>query len=121
MDFLSFLVLTAHAFVVWVLCFATIGIGMKVTSQRKALIVHAIAAPLYAAAATAVYFSFFANTTPIVVAIYFVGFIVVLDFFLVALLILRSLDMFRSVLGTWLPFFLIFIASLITGLLIIYL
>ena len=112
------LVLTAHAVVVWALCFATIGIGMKVTTQRMALTVHAIAAPLFAAGATAVYYTWFGSAPPIVAASFFVGFIVMMDFFLVALVILRSLDMFRSVLGTWLPFLLIFSASLITGLVI---
>jgi hypothetical protein len=36
MNLSSLLVLTAHAFVVWALCFATIGIGMKVTTERRA-------------------------------------------------------------------------------------
>lgn len=41
------LILLAHAAVGWALCFATIGIGMAVTTDRNALIVHAIAAPVY--------------------------------------------------------------------------
>jgi hypothetical protein len=114
----SILVLTAHALVVWALCFATIGIGMKVTTQRRALVIHAIAAPLFAAAASAVYYTWFAVVPPLVAAAFFVGFIVLMDFFLVALVILRSLDMFRSVLGTWLPFLLIFFATFLTGVLL---
>jgi hypothetical protein len=118
MNLSSTLVLLAHAFVVWLLCFATIGIAMKVTAERRALIIHAIAAPVFAAGASAVYFTWFAVATPLVAAAIFVGFIMVMDFVLVALVILRSLDMFRSALGTWLPFLLIFSAALLTGLLL---
>jgi hypothetical protein len=35
--------------------------------------------------------------------------------FVVALLVEKSFDMFRSVLGTWLPFALIFLATWLTG------
>jgi hypothetical protein len=37
------------------------------------------------------------------------------DMFVVALLIEKSLDMFRSPLGTWVPFLLIFLSSWVTG------
>jgi hypothetical protein len=67
---------------------------------------------------SATYFSWFGTVTPFVAASFFVGFIGLMDLFLVAMIILRSLDMFRSVLGTWLPFLLIFAATLLTGLLI---
>jgi hypothetical protein len=40
----------------------------------------------------------------------------VVDFFVVALLINRSLDMFASLLGTWIPFALIFTSTYLTGL-----
>jgi hypothetical protein len=43
------------------------------------------------------------------------GFIALVDFALVAVVMLRSLDMFRSVVGTWLPFLLIFAATAVTG------
>ncbi len=39
-----------------------------------------------------------------------------MDFLLVALVILRSLAMFASLLGTWIPFALIFTATYLTGL-----
>ena len=38
------------------------------------------------------------------------------DFLVVALLILHSLDMFASLLGTWIPFTLIFTSTYLTGL-----
>lgn len=40
---------------------------------------------------------------------------ILVDFFLVALIINRSLEMFTSPLGTWIPFALIFISSYLTG------
>ncbi len=43
------------------------------------------------------------------------AFIVLVHFVLVAFVMLRSLDMFRSVLGTWLPFALIYGATAATG------
>jgi hypothetical protein len=42
-----------------------------------------------------------------------------MDFFVVALIIYQSLDMFRSLLGTWVPFFLIFGATWATGELVV--
>jgi hypothetical protein len=37
------------------------------------------------------------------------------DFFVVGLAVNRSLEMFTSVLGTWIPFALIFLATWLTG------
>jgi hypothetical protein len=38
-----------------------------------------------------------------------------MDFFVVAMLINRSFEMFASLLGTWLPFMLIFASSYLVG------
>ena len=40
-------ILLVHAFVGWLLCAATMGIGMAVTTLQNALIIHAIAAPIF--------------------------------------------------------------------------
>jgi hypothetical protein len=45
-----------------------------------------------------------------------VSFVIIVDFFIVALLINKSLDMFASLLGTWIPFVLIFTSTYLTGL-----
>jgi hypothetical protein len=37
-------------------------------------------------------------------ALVFVSFVIIIDFLVVALLINRSLEMFNSLLGTWIPF-----------------
>jgi hypothetical protein len=112
------LIVMAHAGVGWALCFATIGIGQAVTSLQAALIVHAIGAPLYFAAVSAVYFTRFGYTSPLQTAVAFTGFVMVVDFALVAVVVLHSLAMFASPLGTWIPFALIFAATWLTGVLV---
>jgi hypothetical protein len=109
------IVILVHAFVGWALCGATMGIGMAVTSLDTTLIVHAIGAPVFFAAISLVYFRKFNYTTPLQTAIAFVAFVVFMDFFVVALLIEKSFEMFASILGTWIPFALIFIATYLTG------
>ncbi len=110
------LIILVHAFIGWALCAAVMGIGMAVTSSTATLIVHAIAAPIFFWAVSSVYFSRFDYTTPLQTAAIFVGFVIGMDFLLVALVILRSLAMFTSLLGTWIPFALIFTATYLTGL-----
>jgi len=108
-----------HAFVGWALCAATMGIGMAVTTVDNALIVHAIGAPVYFAVVSSFHYRKFDYTTPVLTAAIFTGFVMVVDFFVVALLINRSLEMFASLLGTWVPFALIFASSYLTGLLMV--
>jgi hypothetical protein len=111
-------IITVHAFVGWLLCAATMGIGMAVTSLQTTLILHAIGAPIFFAAVSLVYFTRFNYTRPLPTALIFVGFVIVVDFFVVALLINKSLAMFESILGTWIPFALIFCSTLVTGLIV---
>ena len=110
------LIILAHWFVGWVLCAATMGIGQAVTTLQNALIVHAIAAPIFFAGVSWVYFRRFNYTAPLQTALIFVGLVILVDFFVVALLINRSLEMFTSLLGTWIPFVLIFASTYVTGL-----
>jgi hypothetical protein len=93
-----------HAFVGWALCAAIMGIGPTVTTMENTLIIHAIGAPIFFAAITLFYFKKFGYITPLQTAIIFVGFVIAVDFFVVALLILKSLEMFTNMLGTWIPF-----------------
>ena len=99
----------------WVLCAATMGIGMSVTSLENTLIIHLVGAPIFFIIVSLIYFSKFKYTTPFITALIFIGFVMVVDFFLVALVINKSLDMFTSPLGTWIPFALIFISTYLTG------
>jgi hypothetical protein len=109
------IIILVHAFVGWALCAATMGIGMAVTSLNNALLIHAFAAPIFFAGISLVYFRKFNYTTPLQTALIFIAFVVGMDFFLVALIINRSLAMFTSLLGTWIPFGLIFTSTWLTG------
>jgi hypothetical protein len=115
MAFTKVLVLLAHAFVGWLLCAATMGIGMAITTLQAALVIHAIGAPIYFAGVSSFYFSRFNFTGALATATVFVLFVIAVDFLFVALLINRSLAMFESLLGTWVPFALIFGSTFVTG------
>jgi len=116
MNFKKFLTIVVYALIGWALCFATIGIGRALLPMQTALIIHAIAAPIFFVLLSMSYFTRFNYTTPLQTALLFVGIVIALDFFVVSLLILRSTVMFTSILGTWIPFALIFASTYITGL-----
>jgi hypothetical protein len=104
------------ALIGWALCFTTIGIGMATTTQNNALVIHAVAAPIYFVGLSLIYFRRFNYTPPLETALAFVGIVIAMDFFVAAMLILRSFVMFYSPLGTWIPFGLIFASTWLTGL-----
>jgi hypothetical protein len=103
------------AFAGWAACGATMGIGMSLMHLDKLLILHVVAAPIYFGVVSLIYFRRWRHAGPLTTALIFVGFVLILDFFVVALIIYQSLDMFRSPLGTWLPFLLIFGTTWATG------
>ena len=115
MNLRKILIILAHALAGWALCAATMGIGMAATSLENALIIHAIGAPIFFLIVSLIYFKNFGYTTPLQTALIFTSLVIVIDFFVVALLINHSLDMFASLLGTWIPFTLIFISTYLTG------
>ncbi len=110
------LIIIVHAFTGWALCGAIIGIGGSVTSIQATLIIHAIAAPIIFFVLSMIYFKKFNYTKPLSTAIIFIGFVIVMDAGLVAPVFEKSYDMFRSLIGTWIPFILIFISTYLTGL-----
>ena len=110
------LILLAHAFMGWGLCGAIVGIGRNVTSMQVTLIVHAVGAPVIFVVISLIYYKWFHYTTALQTAAAFVLFVIFMDVFVVALLIEKSFEMFSSILGTWLPFVLIFAAVYTTGL-----
>ena len=109
-------VILAFPFAGWALCFATIGIGMAILEKQTALVVHAILAPVYFAILSFLYFRRFNYTKPLQTALIFLVFVMAMDTFVVSLLILRSTEMITSILGAWIPFFLIFASTFLTGL-----
>ena len=115
MNFKKLTIILGHAFVGWALCTASIGFGMAVTSVENALIIHAIGAPLFFAAVSLIYFNKFNYTTPVQTAAIFVAFVILMDVFVVSLIVLKNFDMFASLLGTWIPFVLIFTATYLVG------
>lgn len=117
MSLKKWLILLAHAFVLWALCAAVMGVGMALMPLETALVVHAAVAPVIAIAVTSFYYWKFNHSKPLQSAIFFVLFIIIMDAVIVAMVINKSFAMFESFLGTWLPFILIFTASLLTGLL----
>ncbi|MHA1991815.1 MAG: hypothetical protein ACW981_02495 [Candidatus Hodarchaeales archaeon] len=109
------LIIAFHAFIGWFLCGATMGIGQATTTIENALIIHALAAPIIFFLVSAIYFSKFNYTSPLLTAIIFILFVIVVDFFLVAMIIEQSFEMFYSPLGTWIPFVLMFLSTWLTG------
>ena len=109
------IVILFHAFIGWFLCGATMGIGQATTTIDNALIIHAVAAPIIFFLVSIVYFSKFNYTSPLVTATIFILFVIIVDFFLVAMVIEQSFEMFYSPLGTWIPFILMFLSTWLTG------
>ncbi len=79
------------------------------------LIVHAAATPVVYSFLSLFYFKKFAYTSPFATAFVFLHFVILMDFFVVGLFIEKSLEMFRSPLGTWIPFLLIFLSTFLVG------
>ena len=109
------LTLLLHAIAVWALCAATIGVGMRVASLENARFAHLVGAPVFATAVAYLYFRRRDAWSPFAAAIFVLSVIVFIDLVFVAGVINRSLAMFRSVLGSWLPLALIFGAIYGTG------
>ncbi|MBC8506369.1 MAG: hypothetical protein H8D34_16020 [Chloroflexi bacterium] len=108
-----------HAFIGWALCTAAMGISMATTTVQNALIIHASAAPIIYTAVSLSYFNKFNFTKPLQTGLIFVSFVIIMDFFVVAMLVLKSFEMFYSPLGTWIPFTLIFLNTSIMGTLVL--
>lgn len=102
----------------WALCGAIMFIGMEVTSMQVTLIAHAIGAPVIFTTISWIYYTRFGYTKPLTTAAVFLGIVIFLDIFPVATVINRSFEMFASVLGTWIPWALIFLSTYLTGLLV---
>ena len=112
------IIILIHAMIGWTICGVIMGIGMAVTSLETTLIIHAIGAAIIFAVISFIYFRKYNYTTPLQTAITFVALVIFMDVFIVALLIEKSFEMFTSILGTWIPFVLIFVSTYVTGLLV---
>jgi hypothetical protein len=108
-------IILGHALVGWIYCGALIGIGRRFMPMQATLVVHAIGAPLGFILISLLYFKKFSFTSPLQTAFLFLGVVVAMDVFVVAMLIEESFAMFLSPLGTWLPLALILGATYFTG------
>jgi hypothetical protein len=104
-----------HALLGWGLCGAVIAIGRSTTSMENTLIIHAVAVPLIFGGISWFYFSRFNYTTPLQTAGIFLFFAVLMDAGVIAPFAEKSFSMFASILGTWIPFALIFAATYLVG------
>ena len=89
--------------------------GQAFTTIGNALIIHAMGAPIIFGLISYIYFRKFNYTSPRLTASIFLAVVASMDFFIVALLIERSFEMFFSPIGTWIPFTLIFTSTYLTG------
>jgi len=112
------LLILIHALVGWGLCGAVIGVGRSLWSMETTLVVHVVAAPMIFAVLSGLYFTKFRYTKPLLTAVIFTAVVMAMDAGLVAPFFEKSYAMFSSILGTWLPFILIFLATWMTGKLI---
>lgn len=101
--------------VVWAACGGVIAAGRRIWSLRTTLIVHLFAATAFAFAAGAAHKALAPGFDPVARAAAMTGAIIALDALVVAPLFERSYAMFRSALGTWIPFAAIFAASWAAG------
>ena len=115
MNIKKFAVLFAHGLVGWGLCGAIIGIFRSITSMENTLIIHAIGVPIIFGLLALLYFSRFNYTTPLQTAAFFFSFAILMDVFVIAIFVEKSFAMFASILGTWIPFGLIFLSTYLVG------
>ncbi len=88
---------------------------LSLVSLTVALIVHGVAVPVFFTAIAWNYFRARGARDPLPTALAWTALVMLLDLVVVAGVIQRSLAMFESVLGTWLPILLILLASWTIG------
>jgi Na+-transporting NADH:ubiquinone oxidoreductase subunit NqrD len=104
--------------VLWGACGAVIAIGRRLWTLDTTLRVHLAAAPIISFVVSAMHKIIAPDFGVVLRAIVLTGLVVMLDAVVVAPLFERSYAMFRSLMGTWLPFAAIFFASVAAGLLV---
>jgi hypothetical protein len=108
-------VIFIHAIIGWALCGSIIFIGRSITTMENTLVIHAIGVLIIFSIISLVYFRYFNYTTPLQTAAIFMSFAMLMDFFVIATFVEKSFAMFSSILGTWIPFGLIFLSTYLVG------
>ncbi len=111
-------VVLGYAIIGTALCASTMMLGMATMPVVQPLIIHVLAVPVVFVFVSLFYFNRYAYTTPLQTALVFVSVAVLVNFFVVGLIFNRSLDLFANPLGTWIPLFLIFAVTHLTGLIV---
>src|SRR5208283_2229068 len=101
---MAWLYLVVLAVLLWAACGQIIFIGRKLWSQETTLRVHLVAAPVLAFLAAWVHTELAAGFDPLLRAAAITIIVMLLDALVVAPFLERSYAMFRSFIGTWLPF-----------------
>jgi hypothetical protein len=99
----------------WGACGGIMTVGRRLWTLDTALRVHLIAAPIIAFFLAALHKVLVAGFDPTLRAAVMTGLVIALDAAVVAPMFERSYAMFRSTIGTWLPFAAIFLASWAAG------
>ena len=111
-------ILVLHALFGWGICGMIIAIGRNTTSMENTLFIHAIAVPIVFGTLSWVYFSKFNHWAPLPAASIFLIVPLALDAGIVAPFAEKSYVMFGSLLGTWIPFALIFGSTFLVGVIV---
>ena len=114
---MAWVYLIGLALVLWGACGGVIAIGRRLWSLDTTLRVHLIAAAIVAFLVAAAHRALAPDFDPLVRAAEITTIVMLLDALVVAPLFERSYAMFRSVIGTWLPFAAIFAACWAGGVL----
>jgi hypothetical protein len=107
--------LFTHAILGWAVCGATIAVGREFFPMKQTLLLHAFVAPAAFALLSWDHLRRHPDADPLRAAFGMLGVVIGLDALVVAPFIEESYAMFRSVLGTWLPFAAILAASYFAG------
>ncbi len=108
-------VIAIFALVGWGICGAIINIGRSTIGVEATLIVHAIAVPIVFGILSFLYHRYFHYTQPAQTGLIFMLSAMLLDAGIIAPFAEKSYAMFTSILGTWIPFGLIFLATYLVG------
>ena len=103
--------------VLWGGCGAVIAVGRRIWTLDTTLKIHLVAAPILAFVLSAVHGLLAPGFNSALRALAITALVVFLDAVVVAPIFERSFAMFRSLIGTWIPFAAIFLASLAAGIL----
>ena len=109
-------IILGHALLGWAASVAVLAFGFAAMPRLDAVLLYAMAAPFIFIYVSMHYFENYFYTTALETAAIFTLTVMVMDFVVFGLLIDHSFSMFGSVLMTWIPFFLTFTATHMTGL-----